>query len=50
MRSQNTIEAPHVTLGLVPEVLDAVDVIFLIDEEFEWLIQKCRRATHRAAV
>jgi hypothetical protein len=27
------VEAPHVTLGLVPEVLDPVDVIFGISKE-----------------
>lgn len=29
----NTVESPHVPLGLVPEVLDAVDVVFLIGEQ-----------------
>ncbi len=28
-----TVEATHVTLSLVPEVLDAVDVVFLIGEQ-----------------
>lgn len=29
----DTVESPHVALGLVPEVFDAVDVICLIGEE-----------------
>lgn len=29
-----TVEAAQMSLGLVPEVLDAVDVVFLVGEEF----------------
>jgi len=29
----NTVKFPHMTLGLIPEILDAVDVIFLVGEE-----------------
>ncbi len=29
----DTVESTHVTLGLVPEVLDAVDVVLLVREQ-----------------
>ena len=29
----DAVESPHVTLGLVPEILNSIDVIFLIGEE-----------------
>ena len=34
MLSGNAVKAAHVALGLVPEVLDSVDVILLVGEEF----------------
>jgi len=34
MLHRNTIEFPHVALGLVPEILDAVDVISTLSKEF----------------
>jgi hypothetical protein len=33
MLGRNTIKFPHVTLGLVPKILDAVDMIFLISKQ-----------------
>ena len=33
MRLGNTIEFTHVALGLVPEILDAVDVIVAVCED-----------------
>ena len=30
---RNTVETAHMTLGLIPEVLDAVDVVLLIGEQ-----------------
>ena len=33
MRLENTIEFTHVALGLVPEILDAVDVIVAVCED-----------------
>ncbi len=30
----DAVEPAHVALGLVPEILDSIDVIFLIGEEF----------------
>src|ERR1700722_5873299 len=35
--SRDSIEAAHVTLGLIPEVLDAVDMVFLIGEELRMI-------------
>jgi hypothetical protein len=32
--SWDAVEAAHMTLGLIPEVLDAVDVVLLIGEQF----------------
>jgi len=32
MLSGDTVESTHVTLGLVPKILDAIDVILLVDE------------------
>jgi len=34
MLSGNTVKSTHVTLGLVPEVLDPVDMIPLVDKLF----------------
>ena len=31
--SGDAVETAHVTLGLIPEVLDAIDVVLLIGEE-----------------
>ena len=31
---RNTVEFAHVTLGLVPEILNPVDVIFLVCKKF----------------
>ena len=33
MRLGNTVEVTHVALGLVPEILDAVDVIVAVCED-----------------
>ena len=32
VKGGNAVETTHVTLGLIPEVLDAVDVVLLIGE------------------
>lgn len=33
MLGRNTIKFPHVTLGLIPKVFNAVDMIFLVCEQ-----------------
>jgi len=33
MRDWDTIEFPHVALGLVPEILDTIDVVVAIRKE-----------------
>ena len=34
MLSGDTVEAAQMTLGLVPEILDAIDVILILREQF----------------
>ncbi len=36
----NTIKFKEVTLGLIPKVLDAVDVVFTGGKSLEWLIRR----------
>ncbi len=37
MLGRNTIKFPHVPLGLVPEILDPVDVILFVGEQFRMI-------------
>ena len=39
MDGWNAVETAHVLLGLVPEVLDVVDVVVVIGEQLEWLMR-----------
>ena len=43
---RDTVETTHVTLGLVPEVLDAVDVILLFGEELGVVDAEVLEACH----
>ena len=45
----NTVEFAHMALGLVPEILDAVDVILLVGEQFRMVdpeVMKVRHVEH----
>lgn len=40
------VETAHVTLGLVPEILDSIDVIFLIGKELRVIDAAVMEVTH----
>ena len=42
----NTVEFAHVTLGLVPEVLNAIDVIMAISEKLGMVYPKVMKVRH----
>ena len=46
MRLGNTIKFAHMTLGLVPEVLDAIDVVMLVRKQFGVIDTKVLELTH----
>lgn len=37
--SRDAVETAHMTLGLISEILDAVDMVLVIGERSEWLMR-----------